>query len=282
MACCSVAPALAHAAPRTPPVTVAVLDLRAVDTDPHLAEALLDVVTEEVGRVPDTRALSRKEIAAMVSEEMRKQMLGCSDSSCLAELGDALNAQMLVTGEVARVGANTLLTLQLINHRFASVMNRVSLTWPGPSDGLTDVARAATQMLMLTREQKRPASLEVVDAPGGASVFVDEAKVAGRSLPRVDLGVHMVRITASGHEDRTFPVVVGNGATVRVSGRLVSIPLYRRPWFWLGSLGGVGAVAVLTAVVVGVVPLSILVFNTGGARVQTRQRAPALGEYSTP
>ena len=35
-------------------------------------------------------------------------------------------ADLLVSGEVARLGQGTLLTLQLINQRFANVMNRVA------------------------------------------------------------------------------------------------------------------------------------------------------------
>lgn len=261
------------------PITVAVLEMRAKGADLDLAGALLDVVSQEVGNTAGHKALSRKEVESILSEEARKQLSGCSDTSCLAELGDALNAQMLVSGELAKVGETMLLTLQLINHRYATVMNRVALNWPGNRDQLPQVARVATQMLMLTRTQKKPGQLEVVGAPSGARIYVDEELLKGRVLGRVDMGVHSVRVVAGGYEDHEVVVLVGNGEKVRVNGSLSAIPLYRRPWFWGGGLALSAGAAVFTAAVVGLVPVTLLVFATGRAGVQARSNAPRTGSF---
>ncbi|MBI5497050.1 MAG: hypothetical protein HY904_18695 [Deltaproteobacteria bacterium] len=258
-------------------ITVAIFELRARGLSDRAADALLDVVSEEVAKVPGLKVLSRKDIQAILTEESRKQLSGCDSSSCLSELAGALNAEWLVTGEAARLGEGTLLTLQLINHRYANVMNRVSVLWKGPQEDLPDVTRAASQLLALPAEHRSPGKLKVEGAPGGATLSIDEKPVPGLTVDALEVGVHTARVAADGHEDREIPFVVLSGKKVTLNGRLASIPVFRRPWFWGLSAVGVGAVATLAAVVVGGVPLVLVVWNTGGASVRSRSAAPPVG-----
>jgi TolB-like protein len=255
-------------------VTVAVLDLRARDLPKEVADSLVDAVAEEAARVPGHKVLSRKDMEAMINEEARKQMLGCDETSCLAELAGALNATLLVSGEVARLGGDVVLTLQLINHRYATVVNRVTLSWGGPTEQLLDVARAAAQLLVMEKGLRTPGSIEMEGAPTGATVTLDGKRVTGTRLEGVEVGVHVLRVSAPGHDGRAVPVVVRSGVVSRAHVALSGIPLYRRGWFWGG--GGVAGVVLGTTVlaVVGVVPVIVLVGLTGGGRVTTTVTVP--------
>lgn len=259
------------------PITVAVLDIRAHGVAGRVAEALLDVVTEEVARAPRVKVLSRKEMERLLGEEAKKQLMGCDETSCLAEIAGALNAELLVSGELARLDESTLLTLQLINNRFATVMNRVSINWPGNPDHLPDVAQAASQLLVLERTQRKPGAIKLESVPSGADVFLDEKPVSARKLDGLDVGLHLVRVSASGYEERTIPVIVKTGATSRVNGSLTKIPLYKRPLFWSVGVLGTGLAGALVAGCLFGVPLLLLVVNNGGATVTGHAAVPETG-----
>jgi hypothetical protein len=268
----------------TPVVTVAILDLRERGVDPKVVSALLDVAAEELGRVPGHKVLTRKEIEAILNEEARQQLVGCDSSSCLAEVAGALAADLLVSGEVARLGEGTLLTLQLINQRFATVMNRVSLGWPGPLEGLPDVVRAACQLLVVEARSRAPGVLEVVGVPGGASLVLDGKPLPGPRATGLEVGVHRLRVTAPGYEGREVPFVTTNGSTARVDGSLRKVPLHRKPLFWV-STATTGVLvttvtAALVAAVVGGIPLVTLLVLRGGTTVRVAHRAPGTGGTS--
>jgi hypothetical protein len=78
--------------------------------------------------------MSRADIRSMISFEAEKQLLGCGEESCLAELGGALGVEFLVTGSVSRVGEATLLSLKKIILRDLKVERRVTDTFAGVDD----------------------------------------------------------------------------------------------------------------------------------------------------
>jgi TolB-like protein len=258
------------------PVTVAVLDLKARGVPDGLAGAVMDVVTEEVARQPRFKVMSRKEMESMLNQQAREQLLGCDSTSCLAEIAGALNAELLVAGEVGRLGDGFILGLQLINQRYGTVSNRVNVPWPGAESDLPAVARAASQMLVLELKERPGGRLEVVGAPSGATVYLDDKPVKGRQVDPLDVGVYRVRVAAPGHQDRTIPVVVESGKEARVNGALSAIPLYRRPWFWVLAAGWPVCLVPCCAVGLASVPTTLIVFATGGPPVTANGTGPDL------
>lgn len=73
--------------------------------DPKHVQVLTDYLFAEARRVPGYNIISQKDIEQMLSVEMRKQMMGCDDKSCLAEIGGALNAHEILFGTVGGLGA---------------------------------------------------------------------------------------------------------------------------------------------------------------------------------
>ena len=57
--------------------------------------------------------------------------LGCNEVACLTEIAMAANVDRIIGGTISRVEGATLLTLQLINARYATMENRVILKWQG-------------------------------------------------------------------------------------------------------------------------------------------------------
>jgi hypothetical protein len=73
-----------------------------------LADQGLDVVTSQ-------------DITAVLGLEKQKELLGCSDGSCLAELGGALGADYVVRGNMAVLDTETAVALTLLDARGRAV-----------------------------------------------------------------------------------------------------------------------------------------------------------------
>ncbi|MFH1810201.1 MAG: hypothetical protein ABIJ09_15755 [Pseudomonadota bacterium] len=259
---------------------VAVFDLRTTGLDDGARGSLMAVLTKAVAAAPWLDVVSRDEIATMLDAEAQKQLVGCDDTGCLAEIAGALDVDMLVAGSVTRLGESLVVTLQLINQRFANVMNRVAVTWNGPHDRLPEVLEAAVQLLILEPADRVPVRVQVIEAPAETEVFVDEHEKglvdAQGQLEVVDVavGLHTLRLTAPGHQMREIPFVARVGKNIRVNGALEPLPFYATWWFWTGA-AVLGGGAILAGAVATVLVLSD---NTGSVRIEanpnTAQEVP--------
>lgn len=131
------------------PPRIAVLDVKPrVGVTPELAQGITDDVVVEVRRRnKDSAIISSEEIRSMLGFAQQKQKLGCQEMSCLAEIGGALGADLLVIGTLSRFGSTYLLSLQLIETRAARVKEEASLKLTGKDEELLDGVSRAVQQL---------------------------------------------------------------------------------------------------------------------------------------
>ncbi len=87
-----------------------------------LTELVLDALLNRHG----IRALGPSDIKSLLSVDAQKQLLGCSDASCMATLGGAVNADLVVTGQVGRLGKLYVVTLKLLDAKDAKLLARSS------------------------------------------------------------------------------------------------------------------------------------------------------------
>jgi hypothetical protein len=226
-------------------VRVLVLDLKAPATDAARAAALSSIVVAEAGRVPGFTLLSARELQAAIAHEADRQRAGCDDDTgCLAEVADAVDADLLVHGSLDAVDGAPVVSLTLLNTRALVVVNRVTFPWRGSPDALADVALVATQHLVLDSSQRPPGTVRVTGLPAAARVFVDgqdrTTDAHGGVLSRVPTGPHEVQVTIDGMLPSTSYVIVKGGETVTVQPVLEPAPVP-------GALlwGGAAAVAVV-------------------------------------
>ncbi len=92
------------------------------DTDGVLLTRLL------VGQLSDegVDVRSTDEVQKQLSFETEKQLAGCDDSGCLAEIAGALGARYVVFGQLGRLGDIDLLTLQLYDSTTGMNIARVN------------------------------------------------------------------------------------------------------------------------------------------------------------
>ncbi len=214
--------ALALAAPGQ---RLAVLDLKPLGAPAELAHTLTGVVAEEAGKVPGVTAMSQAEIGAMLGLERQKQMLGCGDESCLAEIGGALGAKQVISGSLGLVGKAYVLQLELVDTAHARVVDRESKTVADAGD-LVMAARDLTHRLLTGRALDTSGKLKLVVAPDGATVLLDGKKVGTSPLAapvRMDEGKHKLLVEADGYVSYEATVETVPGQTIFNEVQLVSI-----------------------------------------------------------
>lgn len=108
------------AAPEAPAparvVHVAVTDLNVDGVEPRVARIFASSLVFEVRKLERTSVLGYDEIRAMLDVEAERQLTGCTgeESSCLAEVANALGADIVVMGALTRVGDTHVIALKSI------------------------------------------------------------------------------------------------------------------------------------------------------------------------
>lgn len=125
-----------------------VLDVQASGgADPGLAQAITQAVVSEAEAKGFFQVLSSRDLANMMSIDRQKQLLGCGEdsSSCMLELGGALNAQYVLAGNVSRFGDALQLNLQMFDNKKSQVVHRATRLSKNESDLRTQVIYAVAE-----------------------------------------------------------------------------------------------------------------------------------------
>jgi len=139
-------PTPAPAAP--PPVLIAVPDLVPLGVSAQMAQNLAAIITAELGRYDQVRAISSTEMALLLGAERQKALLGCTDDSCVTQLADALGAEKILGGQIGVIEQSVVFTLQLTNVKTARVEARVVKVVPVGKNQIVDAVRGAVTALM--------------------------------------------------------------------------------------------------------------------------------------
>lgn len=146
-------------------VKVAVLDIKTVGTfEPKTVQGLSALIASTVEQ-HDVQVLSGADIATLVGFEKQKQLLGCTESSCLAEIGGALGAEYLLTTEIAQVGDIWLISMSLLDVVRSRGVRRTSKQ----ADNVRDLVRLCQEGVRLLMapvlDQRKAAAAAVTIEP---------------------------------------------------------------------------------------------------------------------
>ncbi len=134
-----IASALAAATLLAATPKVAVLPLgEGEGVNPQLAESVGEALVAELRKLEAADLLSSKQMSDVLSVERQKQLLGCSDNACIAEIAGALDVDQIVTGTLSRLGNSWLLQLQRLDARNARALAHASAREQGGMDKLLD------------------------------------------------------------------------------------------------------------------------------------------------
>ena len=105
------------AAPKV--LKIALFQLETSGVEPKLASVVSDMVFAEMGKLPNSSVIGSKEIDTMLGYEQKKQVAGCTDTSCVVAIGGALGVDKIVLGSIGKVGTSYVFNLKLLNMKTA-------------------------------------------------------------------------------------------------------------------------------------------------------------------
>jgi hypothetical protein len=157
--------AAAAQAARTP--QVAVIDLRTVGGfDPRTVAGLSSLIASEAAH-QGARVLAGADLRAFIGFDRERQLAGCGDDSCLAQIGGALGVDYLLAAEVGEVGGRWLLTLSLLDMAKAAGVGRTTRTAHSPGE-LVDVVPGAVAEVFAGLPGRRPSAPAAPAEPAAA------------------------------------------------------------------------------------------------------------------
>ncbi|MBN2359648.1 MAG: hypothetical protein JXR83_09335 [Deltaproteobacteria bacterium] len=161
-ACWALALAVVVAAPARGAQLVA-LDMKATGGVPQgTADALTPILVTELGRRPGISVVSQADVKALLEHSADRQLMECSDESCLAAIAGSLGAELLLTSTISRVGRKWVVTLSLLEVAKAKVFRRATGETLGSDEAAVEAVVGAVHNLFrdsLPDDMKGPASM---------------------------------------------------------------------------------------------------------------------------
>jgi TolB-like protein len=207
--------ALAAAKPKVAVTEVKSVQGVAVGT----ATILSDIVVSEVAR-HGYDVISQSDISAMIGFEKQKKMLGCDETSCLAEIGGALGVDYLITGQVGQIGTRYRISLLVVDSRKARVTGRAANFSDQNEDALARAAEATVGQLIASIRASESTQLL---PPAGASLSPATGPAPGPTPPPPSRDASAATATVSSggrHMTTASWIAFGSGGALVLGGSL--------------------------------------------------------------
>jgi hypothetical protein len=232
--------ALAQAGQTPPPTTstpphaervrMLVFDVRPTGgVSKETAENLTGLIAALLSEDERLEVLAGPDLRSIIDLETQKQSLGCStDTSCLAEVAGALNAQFVLAGDAGFLGSLINLNLSLYDQTKASNIGRRAVQ-AASLDQLPATLRVALGQLVVSAIGTSGASALVDSGPGvllalgiapALSLATEEGKFRDGDNGALD---RAAAIQQSSYQSGTAPMMMGIGAAVAVVGAATAV-----------------------------------------------------------
>ncbi len=103
---------------------LAVLDLQASGVPGEVANALTEALNQETTRRGYFEVITASDVRTLLGIERQRQLLGCAESSCTAELAGALGARFVLGGTLSKLGDAFQLSLQTVDTQKSTPVGR--------------------------------------------------------------------------------------------------------------------------------------------------------------
>lgn len=113
-----------------------------------IAQLLNTVLVTETAHRPNVEVVSASEVRNVLGLERQRQLLGCKEDSCLAELSGALGADLLLTSEVGRLGDRFRVDLRLVDGRKARVRASIGSFLRNDGNAIADALPTLVNQLL--------------------------------------------------------------------------------------------------------------------------------------
>ena len=199
-----------------------VLDPTANHVDDQTVQIVSGLLTVELAALGDLEVISGTDVRRMMDLEVAKENLGCSADSCLSEIADAFGTDLVVFGNIGRLGELYILTLDLFETATAKSKGRISVRTRTIEELPEKLADELPNLMASVRPRPKVPAASEGQASGNKVVATTELGVSqndstGKELPQL-----------ANHGSRTAMTVTG---VVLGVGGLAGAALGLVPWF---------------------------------------------------
>jgi hypothetical protein len=117
---------LAAQAPEPPRLRVLVMDLTTTGVEEETVRTTNGLIAVELGSVPGIDVVTGSDMKKLVELQAEKQTMGCDEATCLSEIAGALDAKLVVFGDIGRLGKLLVVNLSLYDAEKAQAVGRAS------------------------------------------------------------------------------------------------------------------------------------------------------------
>lgn len=215
-----------------------------------------------IAALPSTTLLTASQVTAALRRQKRPAIATCDgDRTCVAELGRALGAAVLVTGQLGGIGDARIVYLEAIDCTTGKELG--STTW-----ALDQADPAPAVAARLLAPQTYVGTLRVRSPMPAAQVFVNGTRLPPRPEHSLSVGTHALRVTHPEVRDFVRFIEISYGKVTEVEVTLAPLPVVQRdvatsgaaasragsrerPWFgrWWAVAGGATALAVVAGAI---------------------------------
>lgn len=240
---------VALSTPAPPLPSLVVLTLAAESgVEPSTTRLLTDVLQQELLATRRfSRVVSSRELEGVMGLEAQRQLLQCSDGSCVAEVAGSLGVDLLLNGAVGKLGDTLLLTLRLVDARTGVLKASQS----------TKLKQGSEALLI---DAIRPVLLQLLENAHVTASVAQETQGSGNGKRMLGAGLLLGAgvLAVAG----VFLVVAGVAGVVVP--KLIHIPTTGLPWQARFALMPGGGLAALGLAAAGVVGAAVLAASGGG------------------
>lgn len=146
----------AEPAPAKAQVHLALPGLNAVNLSPGEGELYAELVSQKF-EAHDVRVMTSRDLASMLGVERQRQLLGCSENSCVVEMTAALGVDGVLVGDLGKLGEEYALNLKVLSSKDARPLALYNGRAPS-SKGLPAVIENGVRSLLrdLSKSLGRP------------------------------------------------------------------------------------------------------------------------------
>jgi len=152
--------------PQTTLPTVAILDFEARNVDQATASTLSDRLASELGNTGSVILVERKQLERIM-EEQGLQQSGCVSDECVAQVGELLGVQFMVSGSINLLGKTYTVDIKMFSVETGANTKTINKTHEGKIDELIPIMESiAWELVGLEKKGKITETVAILDFEG--------------------------------------------------------------------------------------------------------------------
>lgn len=127
--------------------SIFVMRMQNVGVDSDTAQLYEEALLADLQRREHFSVIGASDVNAMLDVELQRDLLGCSDVSCMAEIAGALDADLLLRGVLGRVGDEVAVNLSLVSSSEGVAVARVQQNYATAGELMRGIPRVLVNLL---------------------------------------------------------------------------------------------------------------------------------------